>query len=250
MGHTTRQAPALSVLYVCTANMCRSPAAATLLQAKLAGGPWRELTVSSAGVSALDGWQPCPALGITDADHRSRAATGEMTAQAGLILVAERDHRAELARRDPAGRGRTFTIREAARISDYLQADAIPAYVAGLSAQPPVGLTARWAWFVEALNEYRSDAPPPPPVTTAQPRSRWGLRRRPAAAGEPRDDDPTAWERYASELAAAGPDDIPDPHLYGERLHPAVRAMLLRATESIGRALADLASGLRNTSAS
>lgn len=90
-----------SVLFVCTANMCRSPVAAGLLKQKVqelgeADG-WR---IESAGVAALDGQSATPESvrvaaehGVDLSDHRSRLATRERVAPFSLVLVMEQRHK-------------------------------------------------------------------------------------------------------------------------------------------------------------
>lgn len=88
------------ILIVCTGNMCRSPMVEGLLRRKLAQADLLgEFTVASAGVWTEDG---CPATdhavramaeqGIDISTHRSRNVTGEMVAQAALVLTMTRNH--------------------------------------------------------------------------------------------------------------------------------------------------------------
>ncbi len=91
------------ILTVCTANICRSPMAAGLLQHALAAQPepLRSLKVASAGVAARSG-DPISAnsvlalkkAGIDISGHRSRPLTPELVAQASLILCMTESHRA------------------------------------------------------------------------------------------------------------------------------------------------------------
>ncbi len=91
------------ILTVCTANICRSPMAAGLLQHALAAQPepLRSLKVASAGVAARSG-DPISAnsvlalkkAGIDISGHRSRSLTPELVAQASLILCMTESHRA------------------------------------------------------------------------------------------------------------------------------------------------------------
>lgn len=84
-----------SVLFVCAANICRSPMAMGLLQAKVRSeeGKWR---IESAGVWAGIG-NPAAEntrllveqVGIDISDHRSRPVTRELLQEFNLILTME-----------------------------------------------------------------------------------------------------------------------------------------------------------------
>src|SRR5687767_10954730 len=92
-----------TIVVVCTANICRSPMAAALLQHALAaqGEPWRSLKVLSAGVAARPG-EPISEnsvyalkkVGIDISHHRSQALTQEMLDEALAVLCMTESHRA------------------------------------------------------------------------------------------------------------------------------------------------------------
>jgi protein-tyrosine phosphatase len=91
-----------SVLFVCTANICRSPMAEGLLRARLgeAAQDWR---IESAGTWAIDGEQAAPraikvlqARGIDLSEHRSRIVNPAILSQARLVLVMEKGHKEAL----------------------------------------------------------------------------------------------------------------------------------------------------------
>jgi len=96
-----------SVLFVCTANICRSPMAMGLMRDKvksnLPGSPEDNILVASAGTWALDG-QPAAfnsilvldELGIDISDHTSRVITQVMMDRFNLILTMERGHKEAL----------------------------------------------------------------------------------------------------------------------------------------------------------
>jgi protein-tyrosine phosphatase len=108
------------LLFVCTANIVRSPIAAALLVARL-----RELrvdaVVESAGVREADPLIDEGALlaldghGIDLRIHRSRRLDAAMMRPATLILGLEREHVREAVLLDPSVWPRTFTLKEIVR---------------------------------------------------------------------------------------------------------------------------------------
>jgi protein-tyrosine-phosphatase len=90
-----------TVLFVCTANICRSPMAAAILRRRIADmGLADQVNVESAGVWARDG-QPAAedavtvlaGRGISLAEHRSRTLTEKMLEGADVVLAMEEAHR-------------------------------------------------------------------------------------------------------------------------------------------------------------
>ena len=109
----------MRVLYVCTANICRSVSAQRLLREAVASAPeLAGIEVRSAGTEAIDGagarWRS-PRI-----EHQSQRLTAELLSWADLILPAARDHRRAILEMDPTSRTRTFTVRQAGRIADWL----------------------------------------------------------------------------------------------------------------------------------
>jgi protein-tyrosine-phosphatase len=113
-------APA-TVLVVCTANICRSPMGAGLLQHAFAAQPepLRSLRVISAGVAARDG-EPVSEnsvlalrkVGIDLAGQVSRAVTQPMLDEAFVVLCMTESHRAMIQlQADPAPKN-LFLFRE------------------------------------------------------------------------------------------------------------------------------------------
>ena len=121
---------AFRVLFVCTANHCRSPIAEQLLAhdaAELFGtsDAWQ---VSSAGTNIPGPW-PLHEHAVTVlsqrlpvvTEHRSVALTPSAITTADLILTASRRHRSITVSTVPAAVGRTFTILQFARLCDQVQ---------------------------------------------------------------------------------------------------------------------------------
>lgn len=90
--------PGLRVLFVCTANICRSPLAQALLRYRLRNiGLATRVRVRSAGTSALRAHRPDPRVlqlaaeaGVAVGRIRSRPLTREMIRSSDLVLVMER----------------------------------------------------------------------------------------------------------------------------------------------------------------
>ncbi len=107
-----------SVLFVCSANICRSPMAEGLLQARVGqqAVDWR---IESAGVWAL-GDSPAAAntqkvlleRGLDFSAHRSRPVTFELLQGFDLILAMERGHKDALQAAFPQCADRVFLLSE------------------------------------------------------------------------------------------------------------------------------------------
>ncbi len=121
------------ILLVCTANICRSPAAQFLLLGGL-GAAAESWIVESAGVSAVDGVPIDPVIasllqqrGIATAGFRSRRLEVGMIASADLVLTASAGHRAAVARAFPPAVRKTFTLKQLARYAPFLDPGGDPA---------------------------------------------------------------------------------------------------------------------------
>lgn len=204
----------------------------------VAGVPGVE--VRSAGTAAVDGAQGCalaPALAGRAERHRSQPVTADLVAWADLVLTAAREHQATVLALDPAARPRTFTIRQAGRLAQWLlEEDLITAarqrdnapdgwserfadgdprqYVMPL----PAAADRRAAWLVAELDAARGMAPAL--VTPGPPPGRWRRRR---------------------DEQAPHPDDIPDPHVLGAQWHGPAAEQIAQATAPLAVVLRELA---------
>ncbi len=116
----------LRVLFVCTANICRSPYLE--LRARQLFGPDAGVEVSSAGTHGFDASPVSDTMEAefarwgTEVDgFRSRAATGEMIDEADVVLTAEAAHRTRLLEERPGAFRKIFTLGqfvESARAAD------------------------------------------------------------------------------------------------------------------------------------
>lgn len=106
------------ILFVCTGNTCRSSMAAAIA-AKLAKERGLDVTVSSAGLAAVEGEPATPAavqalaeMGLDLSSHRARQLTAAMVREADLILTMTAEHRDRILRDYPEARGKTYTLKE------------------------------------------------------------------------------------------------------------------------------------------
>lgn len=159
-----------NVLAVCSANVCRSPLAATLLDRALTGHLVRHhIQIRTCGLDAEPGAPACPVVTQSLARNReSRPALAEHRAtllspaifeQADLVLTADRHARAGVVRMFPQAHGRVFTMREAEQLSLQLQETLDPQGVAGVLTQDgqprPDDMALRLREFVKQLDAQR-----------------------------------------------------------------------------------------------
>lgn len=114
------------VLFVCTANVCRSPLAERLLMRQLphGSGPWTQLVpVASLGARARAGAGMAPfaaevllGRGADPGGFVSRPLTPRTVGDPAVVLTAERWHRREVTEAVPRLLRRTFTILEFGRL--------------------------------------------------------------------------------------------------------------------------------------
>lgn len=201
MGTATGQ-----VLVVCTANICRSPTAAILIQRRTGVD---SITVTSAGLKVNPGARICTRAqqflrrqGKVDSaeTHRAKSLTREAIATADLILTATRDQRSAVARLDPRATQRTFTLAEAGYLSIVVK-DELDAGTAGMQISDIVARLHGERW-----------------------RAGTGVRR----------------HRLRPRSRQSDPLSLPDVHLQETRSHRLVFARIRRATTTIASMLKHL----------
>jgi len=109
------------ILFVCTANICRSPVAEALLRDRLQQRGMDDWTVRSAGTWAIqersaakNSIRVLAEQGIDIADHRSRMVSDELLDDADLILCMESGHVEALKAEFPADAHRIHLLSEMA----------------------------------------------------------------------------------------------------------------------------------------
>jgi protein-tyrosine phosphatase len=123
-GHAGRRL----ILFVCLANVCRSPVMAFLTAHRLEEqGLGSSFVAECAGTKAIDGDRMCavaaahvelyPSGAEFVKSHRARTVSRELVDAAGLILVASSRERAAVAGPWQEARPKTFTMVEAAQLA-------------------------------------------------------------------------------------------------------------------------------------
>ena len=117
----------LQVLFVCTANICRSPYLELRARALADGAP---VVFSSAGTNGLRGQPMDPAMareldarGVPTGPFTSRPVTVSVVDGADLVLTAEARHRTILIEENPAAFRRIFTLGQLAAAVEQMPSD-------------------------------------------------------------------------------------------------------------------------------
>jgi protein-tyrosine phosphatase len=152
-----------AILFVCHANLCRSPMAEFLARRALDdafGWQARSVVVASAGTHAYAGSPMHPGsatvlaeAGADGVSFVSRRVDARVLAGADLVLTAGRVQRSACAELAPEVLGRTFTLLQFARLVTAVPP--VPALVTG----PPVR---RMRTLVEQVRAHRHRAPRAP----------------------------------------------------------------------------------------
>lgn len=107
------------VLFICTANICRSPVAMGLLRRRLQEEGMEDWIVTSAGTwaqlergAASNSIRVMEAQGIDITDHQARLVDAEMLANADLVLCMERGHAEALRAEFPESADKVYLLSE------------------------------------------------------------------------------------------------------------------------------------------
>jgi protein-tyrosine phosphatase len=124
------------LLFVCTANICRSPIAAELTRLKIraaARSDAQHILVGSAGTHGHDGAAMDPravavlhSLGGHTVGFSARTVTVPLMAAADLVLTAQRQHRAAVVALHPRSHTKVFTMLEFARLAHHVDSGRLP----------------------------------------------------------------------------------------------------------------------------
>ncbi len=124
------------VLHICTGNICRSPMAEIVMRAGLEqrlGPDADRFVVASSGTWGQPGMPmehygatTLVSLGLDGTGHEARRLVADQVAEADLVLGATREHRAAAVVLQPRAAGRTFTLREFARLCDGVDEATLP----------------------------------------------------------------------------------------------------------------------------
>jgi len=120
---TTKERKPFTIVFVCTANICRSPMAEGILRYLVASDAFKgDIKVVSAGVGAIKGHKAsalaeevCLDAGINISKHTSQPVTKRLLKDADLVLAMTQDHENELKRLYPEFREKVFLLREFGR---------------------------------------------------------------------------------------------------------------------------------------
>ncbi|WP_194420394.1 low molecular weight phosphatase family protein [Microbacterium abyssi] len=119
------------ILFVCTANVCRSPYMEYKLRAMLAARSSAEVSIGSAGTRALQGHEMAAPLsqrlrdrGTDPSGFRAVPLRREMLESAAIVVTATREHRRQVVQHSHAAADRTFTLAQLARLLGAAPADA------------------------------------------------------------------------------------------------------------------------------
>lgn len=130
-----------TVLIVCHANVCRSPLAQLRLSQRLATSGWHFV---SRGTHAQSGATLCTSVARhVSSDPSGREFAAAFRARrlepadldAALILTASSEEKSAIARLRPESRNRTFTLPEAAALSEVVDGGALHALSPTATAQ-------------------------------------------------------------------------------------------------------------------
>jgi protein-tyrosine phosphatase len=145
----------MQLLIVCTANIARSPLAASMLAASLAP---LGIEVVSAGTQARPDHPAAEASqeqarrrALDLAGHRSQPVTQDLVRDADLVLTMSERHRDQCAPLAAGAGSHVFTLREFVRLSEGLDLHAAPEDLPG-----------RLTWAVQQAHLARPSASPAP----------------------------------------------------------------------------------------
>ena len=167
MAEQSNVAP-LTILVVCTGNICRSPVAERLLQAKLddLGIP---AVVHSAGTQSMVGHDMTPEAaqlatqyGADASQHRSQQLTEQLITDADLVLTATREHRSKVVSMYPRASRYSYTLNQFARLLPTALESLAEAPVVEPVETPQPDPSTQLRALIAEVSATRGFSPPPP----------------------------------------------------------------------------------------
>jgi len=108
----------VKILFVCTANICRSFMAERIFRKMSEKSGRSDISVSSASLLDMKGAPPDPKAadllaekGFDGCDHKSRLLTEDIAAEMDMILVMEQKHRDTIIEKYPNTAGKIFLLK-------------------------------------------------------------------------------------------------------------------------------------------
>jgi len=162
---------AWSILFVCTANICRSAMAERLARGGLEvrlGPAAADIVLTSAGTHGWEGAPMDPSAravllqrGADPGGFVARKLTAEMVGDANLVLCATREHRSEAVMLVPAATRRVFTMREFGRLLTGVDPAGLRTENVAERADAMVALAIRRRGAMPAVDPAEDDVPDP-----------------------------------------------------------------------------------------
>ena len=108
----------MKVLFVCTANICRSFMAERIFRKRLKENSHSDIEVSSASLFDMEGAPADPGAvdileekGFDGYGHKSKLLTEDMVAETDMILVMDQQHRKTIIENYPDAKGKVFLLK-------------------------------------------------------------------------------------------------------------------------------------------
>ncbi len=140
--------PDNQILFVCTANICRSPAAEAIARSRFGEA---QFTFRSAGFLEVgrpiepDMAKALDRIGVVAGPHRSSVVDAELVESSALILTMEARHVQNIVIEHEAAFAKVLPLREAAEIIDARRPHGIEQLLAALGTRDPMRyLDRRW----------------------------------------------------------------------------------------------------------
>lgn len=166
-----------SIMFVCTANVCRSQYAHYIAESTVTNGllshlPKLDVQISSSGVFAISGEPICEIILPDDLRHSQNSSEIFNTTsinEDSLILVMEQRHQSELIKQWPTLRPRIFVLRNAVALLQRLvpgvqdesifDLERLDQYAGFATPKLPTTLIDRWSWILQELDANRGMLP-------------------------------------------------------------------------------------------